>query len=50
LLWRSLSKGTEITLDAVGDMITPHNVNELTAIVKALGAPEKNSKRAKADE
>ena len=49
LLWRSMSKYNTITLDDVGDLVTLANMAEVIAIIKALGAPEKNVSRAEAE-
>ena len=49
LLWRSISKhDNKVTLEAVGEMVTPANMQEITGIIRALGAPEKNVSRAEA--
>jgi hypothetical protein len=51
LLHRSISKhDPAVTLEAVGEMVTLVNMQEITGIIRALGASEKNSQRAKVDD
>jgi hypothetical protein len=51
LLHRSISKhDPAVTLEAVGEMVTLANMQEITGIIRALGAPEKNSQGAKVDD
>lgn len=50
LLWRSIHKHHKaVTLEQVGEMVTLSNMAEITGIIKALGAPEKNLSRAEAE-
>ena len=46
LLWRSISKKHGMTLEEASELVTVKNMSEITGIIKAIGAPEKNLKGA----